>query len=253
MKKKMNWNGHSILNKRNSIHCVIAFSVIFLFLLLPLSLYSELIAKKPIYNFHTVKEGVNVPVWFTLTNSGTKLVRIKEIRTFASCVQSRPITDMGLKPGESLQLDFVFESLGYGGVTINKAIEIHYDDPKKSPLRLYVKGKISPLKEFQAPVGEVTYNYLVLLDIRSPEEYEKGHILGALNVPYEKLWEWTQKIEKSLPSEVLIYVYSEQGIKSDEAVKKLREQGHKQYVSVVGGFQEWRHRYKNQWIVSGTN
>jgi len=251
MKKKQLWDGPSSLNEKVSVLCKTIFFSIILFGFLSSQLYSELKADKSIYDFQEIKEGLNVPVRFTLTNSGTKPVRIKEIRTFASCVQSRPFTEMVLKPGESTTLEFVFESLGYGGVIISKPIEVHHDDAKQSPLKLYVKGKVSPLEDFQAPVGEVTYNYLVLLDIRSPEEYEKEHILGAINVPYALLWSWAKNIKESLPEEVFIYVYSEQGIKSDEAVIKMRKEGYNQYVSIVGGIKEWKRRYKGQWIISG--
>ncbi len=97
----------------------------------------------------------------------------------------------------------------------------------------------------------MTYNYLVLLDIRSPEAYEKEHILGSINVPQTKLNSWAEKIKKNLPDQILIYVCSEDGIQSDKAVKELRKRGYKQYVSIVGGIKEWKRRYKGQWIVSG--
>lgn len=97
----------------------------------------------------------------------------------------------------------------------------------------------------------MTYNYLVLVDIRSPEAYEKEHVLGSINVPQIKLNSWAEKIKKNLPKQVIIYLYSEEGTKSDEAVKELRKRGYKQYVSVVGGIKEWKRRHKGQWIVSG--
>jgi len=249
MNSKTDWNGLSNLNERFSFKIVVF--LIILFLISSGPLHSELKTDKSVFDFQTVQEGVNVPVWFILTNSGVKQVQITEIRTFASCVQSRPVTDMVLNPGESLKLEFIFESLGYGGVSINKPIEIHHNIPKKSPLRLYVKGRITPLKDFQASVGEVTYNFLILLDIRSSKDYEKEHVLGSANVPYSKINSWAEKTKENMPNQVMIYVLSEEGIQSDEAVKELRRRGFKQFVSVVGGIKEWKRRYKGQWIVSG--
>ncbi|HHF51851.1 MAG TPA: DUF1573 domain-containing protein [Candidatus Aminicenantes bacterium] len=251
MNKKTIWNGLSNLNENVSLLDKNILFPVLIFLLLSPLLHSELKTDKSIYDFQTVKEGVNVPVYFTLTNSGPNQVRITEIRTFASCVQSRSLNDVVLGSGESIKLDFVFESLGYGGISINKPIEIYHNDPRKNPLKLYVKGKVTPLEEFQAPIGEVTYNYLVLLDIRSPEAYEKEHILGSINVPQTKLNSWAEKIKKNLPDQILIYVCSEDGIQSDKAVKELRKRGYKQYVSIVGGIKEWKRRYKSQWIISG--
>ena len=251
MNKKTIWNGLSNLNENGSLLGKNIFFPVLIFLLLSPLLHSELKTDKSIYDFQTVKEGMNVPVCFTLTNSGPNQVRITEIRTFAACVQSRSLNDAVIEPGESLRLDFVFESLGYGGISIDKPIEIHHNDLRNNPLKLYVKGKVTPLEEFQAPIGEVTYNYLVLLDIRSPEAYEKEHILGSINVPQRKLNSWAEKIKENLPDQVLIYVCSDEGIQSDEAVKELRKRGYKQYVSVVGGIKEWKRRYKGQWVVSG--
>lgn len=251
MDMKTGWNGLSSLNEKGSFSFKIVVFLILLFFVSTGPLHSELKTDSSIFDFKTVKEGVNVPVWFILTNSGAKQVKITEIRTFASCVQSRPVTDMVLNPGESLKLDFIFESLGYGGASINKPIEIHHNIPKKSPLRLFVKGRITPLKDFQASIGEVTYNFLILLDIRSSKDYEKEHVIGSANVPYSKLNSWAEKIKENLPAQIMIYVLSEEGIQSDEAVKELRKRGFNQFVSVVGGIKEWKRRYKSHWIVSG--
>ena len=144
----------------------------------------------------------------------------------------------------------MFESMGYGGAKIEKPIEIHYDDPKKSPLKLWVKGTVLPLESYQASLDEMTYNFFVLVDIRSAKDYSKEHILGALNIPVERLDAWVSSISKSLSKELIVYMISEDGIESDRMVKLLREKGYPQFFSIVGGMNEWKHRNGSKYLVS---
>ena len=211
----------------------------------------ELAAENPTFDFGEVREGINVDVSFTVVNKGTKDARIREIRTFAACVEARPIIKRKLVPGESLTLDYFFQSLGYGGAAVNKHIEIHYNNRKLSPLKLKVKGKVLPLESFQAPLGEMTYNFFVLVDVRSSERFAKEHIIGAINVPYQKIDKWVNDVSKSISNELLIYLYSEDGQKSDEVAKKLKEKGYVHFISIVGGLKEWKNQMGKKFLIPG--
>jgi len=210
----------------------------------------KLSSDRTVFDFGEIREGMNPSVWFSLTNTGTGEIRIREIRTFAACVQSRPLKEKIMTQGETFQLELVFESLGYGGADIDKYIEVHYDNPKTSPLRLRVKGSVLPLESYQASLGEMTYNFFVLVDIRTTEEYLKEHILGALNMPVEKMDRWISSITPALSKELIIYVISEEGIKSDRMVKSLRERGYVQFLSLVGGMKEWKQQNGTKFLVS---
>jgi rhodanese-related sulfurtransferase len=212
---------------------------------------AELQAEKSVFDFGQLQEGVNTPVNFTIKNSGDRKVLIKEIRTFAACVQSQPLEKNSLDPGESLALEYVFESLGYGGADIQKSIEVHYNNRRKSPLILLVKGQVRPLESHQASLGELAYNFYVLVDIRQPGKYEKEHILGAINIPRPQLLSWAEKASQTLSDEIIIYLYSEEGEESDAAAVSLRERGFIQFLSLVGGLKEWKQRYKNKLLITG--
>jgi len=210
----------------------------------------QLSSNRHVFDFGEVREGMNPPVWFSLTNNGTKEIRIREIRTFAACVQSHPFEEKMLNPGETFKLELVFESLGYGGAAIDKDVEVHYDNPKSSPLKLRVKGKVLPLESYQAPLGEMTYNFFVLVDIRPEEDYLNEHILGALNVPIEKMDSWISLIAPSLSGELVIYIISEAGQESDRMVKSLKARGYIQFISLVGGMKEWKQQNGTKFLVS---
>lgn len=220
-------------------------------LLVPLDLGAagKLKVDRTQFDFGTIREGQNALVNFTVTNATAEKISIKEIRTFAACVESKPLPKRELAPGESLELSYVFESLGYGGVQVNKKIEIYYNET--DVLKLSVKGTVLALEKYQAPIGELLYNFFVLVDIRSRKEYLEEHILGAIHVPNEDLAGWANIISKSLSDEIIIYLYSSDGKLSDAAVQTLRKKGFAQCVSLVGGLREWKNQHGNKLIVSG--
>jgi rhodanese-related sulfurtransferase len=211
----------------------------------------QLTADKLVFDFGTIREGMNVSVNFTISNQGSKKAQIKEIRTFAACVESRPLVQRSLAPGEKMTLDFLFASLGYGGATVDKNIEIHYDNPRLSPLKLSVRGKVLALEPYQAPIGEMTYNFFILVDLRPQESFAKEHIIGSINVPSKIIEQWVSEVSKSFSAELIIYLFSEDGIESDREAKALREKGYSQFISLVGGLKEWKQQLGTKFLVSG--
>ncbi len=211
----------------------------------------ELASDKSTFDFGTIREGTNARVTFTIINTGAKEVQIREIRTFSACVEARPLAQRNLSPGKKLTLEYIFESLGYGSASVNKSIEIHYNNNKLSPLRLNVKGKVLSLEPYQAPLGELTYNFFVLIDIRSEQSFAQEHIIGAINVPFENIDRWAADVSQVISDELIIYLYSEDGTESDKAAKRLRDKGYSQYISLVGGLKEWKNQKGNRFLISG--
>jgi len=211
----------------------------------------QLITERSTFDFGQVMEGLNINVSFTVINKGSREAQIREIRTFAACVERRPLTKRNLSPGEKLTLEYIFRSLGYGSASVNKHIEIHYNNKKLSPLKLNVRGQVLPLESYQAPLGELTYNFFVLVDVRPPERFVQQHIIGAINIPSEEIDAWTSNVSKSISGELIIYLYSEDGTKSDEAAKRLRKKGNAHFISIVGGLKEWKNQNGKKFLVSG--
>mgnify|MGYP005778601491 CR=1 FL=1 len=75
---------------------------------------------------------------------------------------------------------------------------------------------------------------VVLIDLRTEEEFRKGHIQGAVNLPYEELEEGRR------PSRGKILVlYCERGAASLAMGRELAEEGY-QVKSVAGGLRAYR-------------
>lgn len=225
-----------------------------LFILFAISLTAQtnITVDKTRFHFGMINEGENAPVSFTLQNHSSEPVRITEVRTFAACVQSVPVKKKVIEPGESLELNYVFESLGYGGINVNKQIEIYFEN-KKEPLKLHVTGTVQPLRDFQAPVGEMSYNFFVLIDIRSRTSFTEAHIVGAIHVPADRMLTWFNQIKANLSDEVVIYLISEDGKASDKIADQLNQQGYQQFFSIVGGMREWKHQKGQHLLISGNH
>ena len=78
----------------------------------------------------------------------------------------------------------------------------------------------------------------VVLDVREPDEYEQGALVGAIHIPRGHL---EAQIENRLPDhDAEIVVYCAGGVRSAFAGKTLAELGYPKAVSIDGGFGRWK-------------
>jgi rhodanese-related sulfurtransferase len=80
-----------------------------------------------------------------------------------------------------------------------------------------------------------------LIDARLPAEYESGHIEGAINVPYEKLPEYYDKLTSvvSLDAVVVCYCQSVTCEDSENLARELQFIGYRKVLRYTGGWDEW--------------
>ena len=77
---------------------------------------------------------------------------------------------------------------------------------------------------------------IIILDVRTEEEYREGHIPGAIVIPNETISSEPLKELPDLEQEILVYCRS--GNRSAQAAKKLIEAGYTQ-VYDFGGITDW--------------
>lgn len=77
---------------------------------------------------------------------------------------------------------------------------------------------------------------IVILDVRTKEEYDAGHIDGAILVPNESISDAQPELLPDLDAEILVYCRS--GNRSAQAAKKLIALGYTN-VSDFGGIIDW--------------
>jgi adenylyltransferase/sulfurtransferase len=78
----------------------------------------------------------------------------------------------------------------------------------------------------------------VIVDVREQDEWDEGHIAGAIHVPRGNL---ESRIEAAAPDrERQVLVYCSAGNRSAFAAKTLQELGYDDPVSLAGGFTDWK-------------
>ncbi len=77
---------------------------------------------------------------------------------------------------------------------------------------------------------------MIIVDVRTPEEYAQEHIEGAINIPNEEI---TDKEPEQLPDkDARILVYCRSGVRSKQAADKLVVMGYGN-VYDMGGINDW--------------
>jgi len=78
---------------------------------------------------------------------------------------------------------------------------------------------------------------MVLLDIRSDEEYAVSHIAGATKIDYD---DFEKKDVQNIPIDTEIIVYCSIGYRSEKIGEKLMEFGYTNVKNIYGGIFQWK-------------
>ena len=79
---------------------------------------------------------------------------------------------------------------------------------------------------------------VVLLDVRTADEFKDGHLEGALNIDQAQS-DFIEKVKDSLSTEKTIAVYCRSGRRSASAAGRLAVEGYKA-VNLKGGIIAWK-------------
>ncbi|MFZ7120703.1 MAG: rhodanese-like domain-containing protein [Eubacteriaceae bacterium] len=77
---------------------------------------------------------------------------------------------------------------------------------------------------------------IILLDVRTQEEYDQGHIPGSILLPLDKLESQIENVIPNKNAEIIIYCRS--GNRSAKAADLLEQLGYKD-ISDLGGIIDW--------------
>ena len=86
-------------------------------------------------------------------------------------------------------------------------------------------------------IMDTTEGYIIL-DVRTIEEFNTGHIPNAINIPNEVIYDEATKILTD--KEQVILVYCRSGRRSKEASSKLVELGYSNVLE-FGGILDWKY------------
>ena len=78
----------------------------------------------------------------------------------------------------------------------------------------------------------------VILDVRTPEEFNTGHLAGAVNVDYRSS-DFQSRID-GLPKSRTYLLYCRTGHRSANAMSLMKERGFEKLYNMLGGITRWR-------------
>lgn len=78
---------------------------------------------------------------------------------------------------------------------------------------------------------------IVLVDVRTPEEYNSGTVEGAENIDFldESFREKFSNYDKEKP----VYIFCQSGNRSGKAANVLSEMGFEKIYDIEGGYRDW--------------
>lgn len=79
---------------------------------------------------------------------------------------------------------------------------------------------------------------MVIVDVRSPEEFAAGHVPGAINLPYAHMP--ARLTELAAYSDKDIVLYCESGVRTQQAIARMRENGFTRLFHLDGDMAKWR-------------
>lgn len=95
--------------------------------------------------------------------------------------------------------------------------------------------KLDP-EEYQALLADSAEH--VLIDVRTPGEYRKAHMEGAVNFSYLSLHYGS--LVEPLDRGALIFLYCETCHRSPLAARRMKRMGFRRVVDLRGGHRKWR-------------
>lgn len=80
-------------------------------------------------------------------------------------------------------------------------------------------------------------NELMIVDVRTPEEFQQGHIPGAINVPLSEIIADPTSLSASKGKPIVLYCRS--GYRAGKAAEALHKDGYQNLRHLEGDMQEW--------------
>lgn len=76
---------------------------------------------------------------------------------------------------------------------------------------------------------------IILLDVRSPQEYDEGHLPNSINIPTYEIYSRVQKVIGD--KDTIIICYCTVGVRSKKAIKMLKKLGYKNIYHLDRGIE----------------
>ncbi|QJR80107.1 rhodanese-like domain-containing protein [Alteromonas pelagimontana] len=105
---------------------------------------------------------------------------------------------------------------------------------------LYCSAQIQQTKHVEASaflLERVKNDEWLLIDVRSPAEYQKGHIPGAINIPHSEIQHYVSQLQDHKNTPVIIYCRS--GRRAQLAIETLKAADFSDLSHLEGDMMGW--------------
>jgi len=89
----------------------------------------------------------------------------------------------------------------------------------------------------QQALLEANTNSVVIVDVRTPEEFQQGHVPNAINVPLSDIIDDPAILSTSKEKAIVLYCRS--GYRAGKAAEALQKEGHQNLRHLKGDMQAW--------------
>lgn len=206
----------------------------------------RLVVDPEVYDFGTAMDGTVIRFVVTLKNSGDSTLYISSVGYNCSCT-SYSLAVRTLNPGESTTMTVTFNTRNYSSHAqpVSQLVTIHSNDPARPELPIVVRGIVRTLAPYEGTASLLEQDFYVLVDLRSAEDYARGHLLGAVNIPVAELSAHLGELPKSK----IIYLYDATGIEATQAVQLLQQNAFTLARVLAGGLLGWWQAYGDLFFV----
>lgn len=91
--------------------------------------------------------------------------------------------------------------------------------------------------DVESPMNEDRNKGFALVNVLSPEEFQKEHIDHSINIPKTKVDEFERRFDKA--KELIVYCGSSDCSASGKVAEELMKKGFRNVKKFKGGMQEW--------------
>ena len=203
----------------------------------------------PSYEASIEAAGVVVRHVFTATNTGDQILKITNVQPSCLCTTATP-TKAELAPGKSVAISVAVDTTGFAGLVV-RTVTLESNDPSNP--RLMIVISITNTDEAQAKLSTITVSdfkkrFYVLVDVRTPQEFVSGHLLGAINIPLSELQNNPETWAHRLPRDVPVVLQCKSGARSAQAAQVLLRAGFTNVFNLDGGITDWTNTFGSRYL-----
>ncbi|MDP8243636.1 MAG: rhodanese-like domain-containing protein [Candidatus Hinthialibacter antarcticus] len=129
---------------------------------------------------------------------------------------------------------------------VSVAIGLAVNAMSSGPLPLLRQPVLDEDEPWPVVDGDAVFEHFnngtaIMIDARPVEDYERGHIPGAINLPYNDFENYFAELSATLPLEELYIVYCSGGNCDDshEVLTQMEAFGFEQLMLYKPGWEEW--------------